>query len=126
MSDSRGDDLLEARSQLKRFMIEICKLLKRLAKEPNVLPKDDIFTGPELDKQIEAAFNELQIDEPNNASTLHRINNGIGKLTRTSLQSVGLFGANLKVKLSAFYRYRDYFIILLPIWVPKARRFSRG
>ena len=103
MSESSADNVSEAKKELKRFMGEICGILKTVAKKPDTIPADYELFGSELDKQIEAAFDELHIDqEGGNASRLNTILEAIDKLELPELQSVGLSGANLKVKMSAW------------------------
>ena len=68
-------------------------------KKPDIISADYVLFGYEIDKQIENAFDELHVDEERNHSRLNTIIEAIDKLELTELESVGLSGANLTVKM---------------------------
>ena len=111
MSDIPPAGVEDAKDNLVTFMNRLCELLKTLVKEPELIEADDVFTDKtSLNIKIEKAFDELQIDKPDNWFKLDTINNAIKEMDTESLQSVGLMGANLSLKMSTFDTYHEHLI----------------
>lgn len=102
-----ADDLYRARKLLKRFMIGVSKILHYMI-ENRLLPVNIAFENDEneLYRKLKDALDELEID--NNGEDLQKkirlatILFEIDRLDIKSLESVGLIGQNLDLKMYVF------------------------
>jgi hypothetical protein len=104
---SNADDLYRARKLLKRFMIGVSRVLHYMV-ENRLLPVSKAFekNEDELYELLKSALNELEIDyhaeDLQKKVRLASILFEIDRLNEKSLESVGLIGHNLDLKMYVF------------------------
>lgn len=111
---SNEDELRIAKERLKEFITNICRILKRFVLK-NEIEIDEIFleTEKELNEILIKAFKDLNIDEDEDFTRLDLIKILIDDLDATSLNSVGLIGDSLRMKLFVYETIRDRFFDLI-------------
>lgn len=109
---SNADDLYKARKLLKRFMIGVSRVLHHMV-ENRLLPVSNTFekNEDELYELLKNALIELEIDyqgqDLQKKVRLASILFEIDRLDEKSLESVGLIGRNLDLKMYVFEKVSE-------------------